>query len=232
MSYKEDCEKYPEGEIGDFYSQNNSCITCGAPEAEAPDLIEHSMKEYGHCYFKKQPSTPDELGRAIKAMEVACVASIRYGGQDEAILKRLYERNLSDLCDHKPAGDYKTIIKNEVRFHYTGRLKDLSRHIAYTLLSKHPWLKSKIVNFDTNTIDFITFTHRWRPFLSGTIYTCHLNDNGTFTIIITLEEDAHLNHIIYAAMHLNEILQQLPGVSHLIWFDTAGNEYPESTEIY
>ncbi len=93
-------ERYPENSKGDFYVENQVCITCGAPEAEAPDLIEHSKLEYGHCYFKKQPTTADELDRAISAMQVSCIAGIRYGGKDQAILKRLSDLNLQAECDY------------------------------------------------------------------------------------------------------------------------------------
>jgi len=95
-------ERFPENSKGDFYVENQVCITCRAPEAEAPDLIEHSKFEYGHCYFKKQPQTPDELDRAISAMQVSCIAGIRYSGKDEAVLKRLYKLGLENECDHKP----------------------------------------------------------------------------------------------------------------------------------
>src|SRR5215213_5006329 len=84
-------DRYPENSQGDFYVENGVCITCGAPEAEAPDLIEHSKIEYGHCYFKKQPETEDEIERAINAIAVSCISGLRYGGTDEKILKRLYE---------------------------------------------------------------------------------------------------------------------------------------------
>ncbi len=94
-------ERYPENVKGDFYVENQVCITCGAPEAEAPDLIEHSKLEYGHCYFKKQPATADELDRAISAMQVSCIAGVRYGGKDKAILKRLYDLGLQADCDYK-----------------------------------------------------------------------------------------------------------------------------------
>ncbi|WP_145856003.1 ferredoxin [Pedobacter suwonensis] len=95
-------ERYPENSAGDFYVENEVCITCGAPEAEAPDLIEHSKNEYGHCYFKKQPTTVDELDRAINAMLVSCISSIRYCGKDKAILKRLYDLGMQAECDYKP----------------------------------------------------------------------------------------------------------------------------------
>jgi hypothetical protein len=91
---------------GDFYVENGVCIFCGAPRAEAPDLIDHSKSDYEHCYFKKQPQTDDEIERAIKAIAVSCISGLRYGGTDEKILKRLYELGESAQCDHKPIGDY------------------------------------------------------------------------------------------------------------------------------
>jgi len=104
-------ERYPENTQGDFYVEDQVCTSCGAPEAEAPDLIDHSKIEYGHCYFKKQPQTPDELSRVISAMQVSCISGLRYGGRNEEILKRLYESGLADECDHKPKGKYKIYRK-------------------------------------------------------------------------------------------------------------------------
>ncbi len=103
-------DKYPENTQGDFYVKNQACIACGAPESVAPDLIEHSKKEYGHCYFKKQPQTQDEINRAIEAIAVSCISGLRYGGKDEKILKRLYEIGEAEQCDHKPIGIYKMSI--------------------------------------------------------------------------------------------------------------------------
>ncbi|MDR6564364.1 MULTISPECIES: ferredoxin [unclassified Arcicella] len=94
-------ERYPENSQGDFYVENGVCITCGAPENEAPDLIEHSKLECGHCYFKKQPQTEDEIQRAINAIAVSCISGLRYGGTDEKILKKLYDMGESAQCDHK-----------------------------------------------------------------------------------------------------------------------------------
>lgn len=82
-------DRFPENTKGDFYVGNGVCIACGAPEGEVPDLIEHSKLEYGHCYFKKQPQTLDEIERAINAMEVSCIDGLRYGGKDEIILNSL-----------------------------------------------------------------------------------------------------------------------------------------------
>ncbi len=94
-------ERYIENSKGDFYVANQVCIACGAPEAEAPNLIEHSKLEFGHCYFKKQPQNEEELVSAISAMQVSCISGIRYGGKDKIILKRLYDLGLQHECDHK-----------------------------------------------------------------------------------------------------------------------------------
>lgn len=58
--------------------------------------------EYGHCYFKKQSKTEDEIERAINAIAVSCISGLRYGGTDEKILKRLYEIGEGGQGDYKP----------------------------------------------------------------------------------------------------------------------------------
>lgn len=96
--------RYHENFQGDFYVECDVCTSCGAPQAEAPDLIDHSKADYRHCYFKKQPETDEEIERAITAIAVSCVAGLRYGGTNEKILKRLYEMGEGDQCGHKPSG--------------------------------------------------------------------------------------------------------------------------------
>lgn len=84
-----------------FYVVYGSCTACSAPQSVAPDLIDHSEEEYGHCYFKKQPENDDEIERAIQAVSVSCISGLRYGGKVEKILKRLYEMGEAAQCDHK-----------------------------------------------------------------------------------------------------------------------------------
>lgn len=118
--------RHPEN-VGDFYVENESCITCGAPEAEAPDLIVHSNKDnYGHCYFKKQPETEHELDQAINAICVSCIGALRYGGKDQSIIKRLYQIGEGDQCDTKPEEKWNILIRNTAIFNYSGNLKDLA----------------------------------------------------------------------------------------------------------
>jgi hypothetical protein len=95
-------EPYPKNAPGAFYVENNECIACGAPHAVAPDLMEwdHIPSPHGgtypHCYFKRQPKTPEELQQAIEAIAVSCCGAIRYRGADPEICKRLKERGCSE----------------------------------------------------------------------------------------------------------------------------------------
>jgi hypothetical protein len=83
---------------GDFYVEKDSCTLCGAPEVEAMGLMGHSDEG---CYFIRQPETEEEIEQAINAIAVSCVAAVRYGGTDQKIIKRLYEKDLATECDHK-----------------------------------------------------------------------------------------------------------------------------------
>lgn len=80
---------------GPFYTSGN-CLACQLPEDEAPDLLAQLTDKNHTTYFAKQPQTPSEIERACKAIEVCCVADLRYGGTDSSIIQRLNGNN----CDH------------------------------------------------------------------------------------------------------------------------------------
>ena len=88
---------------GDFYVNVEECIVCGAPEHVAPEVIAMTQDadiHQNHCFFKKQPSTPEEIERAVTAMDASCVEALRYRGRDPEVLRRLEALGLSRLCDH------------------------------------------------------------------------------------------------------------------------------------
>jgi hypothetical protein len=94
-------ERYPLNAPGPFYVGNGECISCRAPEHVAPTLMGYERSKdgsTGHCYFKKQPASSEETGKAILAVKHACCAALRYSGNDPDILKQLepYE------CDPPP----------------------------------------------------------------------------------------------------------------------------------
>lgn len=92
-------EPHPRNAPGPFYVERDSCMSCMAPEGEAPDLMGYSESDCHGCYFHKQPSTPEELERASDAIRVCCCAGVRYGGDDPKLLQRLREEGLATGCD-------------------------------------------------------------------------------------------------------------------------------------
>lgn len=95
---------YPLNAAGPFYSVEDGCITCLAPQCAAPNLIglyddPSGTNARSHCFFKKQPQTQEEVDEAISAMAVSCVENLRYGGTDPVILNRLCQIGFRHLCD-------------------------------------------------------------------------------------------------------------------------------------
>jgi uncharacterized protein (TIGR02996 family) len=83
--------------VGPFYTCGD-CLFCGAPEAEALDLLAELDLGNNTTYFVRQPRTTAEIERACQAAMVCCVADLRYGGTDPKIIKRLGNDPL--YCDY------------------------------------------------------------------------------------------------------------------------------------
>ena len=80
----------------DFYVEETCCMSCGVPQAIAPDLVGWTNDKLPNCYWIKQPQTADELDRAIKIINTQEIGCHRYAGSDRAILRRLPAED----CDH------------------------------------------------------------------------------------------------------------------------------------
>jgi hypothetical protein len=81
-------ERHPLNAEGPFFVEKDSCITCMAPQHAAPDLLGFDVHEK-HCYFTRQPRTPEEVDRAVEAVHVSCVGALHYDGDDPKVLRRL-----------------------------------------------------------------------------------------------------------------------------------------------
>ncbi len=91
---------HPKNAPGPFYVENGYCLCCEAPFHEAPDLMGTDDGQGGyHCHFRKQPTTPEELDRAIMACRVSCVEAVRYAGDDPAVLAKFRELKSEGSCD-------------------------------------------------------------------------------------------------------------------------------------
>jgi hypothetical protein len=107
--------KPPPGE-GPFYVVSECCISCGVPEAIAPDLFGW----HGNvCHVKRQPETNLELDQMIEAISCSEVDCIRYAGSDPAVLRRLGEAALADQADDPAAAGFAPKLRNRVTFRMT-----------------------------------------------------------------------------------------------------------------
>ncbi len=92
--------RYRENAEGPFYVEKDLCIACRNPEAVATDLIGFvEDASSGHCFFKRQPQTAEELEMAIGAVSVNCCGSYRYAGDDSEIKRRLRALGRPDAID-------------------------------------------------------------------------------------------------------------------------------------
>ena len=92
--------RHPKNAPGPFYVEDDSCIQCEAPSVAAPDLIGTDDQRWGyHCYFRRQPETPEEVDRAVEACVFSCVRAVRYAGDDPAILEKFREYKSENSCD-------------------------------------------------------------------------------------------------------------------------------------
>ncbi|HEY8970717.1 MAG TPA: ferredoxin [Puia sp.] len=203
------CERYPLNK-GDFYVSNGECIACGAPQTEAPEIIEH-RKEDGHCYFTRQPETEAEQDQVILAMRISCIDALRYGGTDEKILKRLYENGMSDLCDHAPARYYPTVAKNNVTFVFKGRMPELVKDLTSYLQG----LPAKtIVSREATRQGQIRLVQRWQEVALAFYYA--IRQEGEM-MLITVSRGPNVQEPCLGVI-LHGFLQRDLRVSDIKWW--------------
>jgi hypothetical protein len=211
-----------------FYMIKDSCITCGAPEAEAPDLIEHAQGGSGECYFKKQPETEEEVGQAISAVWVSCIGALRYGGNDEQILKRMYELGLAGFCDYQPAHSYSVVNRNVVAFYFDGPLRELGKAVTQGFIGNP---QNKVIDYlSDKTMMFSFIVRRW-DFSHGALFICKHLENGFYKIIILDEHGKMPEYVSGYAFELHKILKEQVKAANILWYENeitygGGNHIP------
>ncbi len=104
---------------GPFYTEYGCCTACMAPHAEAPEMMGFDEEE-GHCYIRQQPQSTVATYRAIRALWSSEFGCLRYAGGNPAILRRLGETGLADLCDQAIPLEVRPLLRNHVTFSVGG----------------------------------------------------------------------------------------------------------------
>lgn len=206
-------KRYPLNK-GDFYINSGDCITCGAPQAEAPDIIEHGKD--GHCYFKKQPETEIELDKAISALAVSCIGALRYGGSDESILKRLHENGMANLCDKPPQKTYAVVIRDRVSFNFDGRINEIADFLTQKFTDFGTHVKIEKLAFEGN--HYFRFYLRWTGGARSLLHRCNKTDEATYVIQLGDEKDQRLEATVGTAWLLHDFLKTDNRITNMKWF--------------
>ena len=98
----------PTSVPGDFYVESQCCMSCGVPQAVAPDLVGWIEADMRHCYWKKQPQTQEELRQAFAIFHGQELGCHRYAGNDPKIQARIGFEN----CD-RPRLDARAATSSE-----------------------------------------------------------------------------------------------------------------------
>jgi hypothetical protein len=75
-----------------------------APHVVAPGVMGMDERS-GHCFIARQPVDDAEVYQALRAIGVADLRCIRYGGADASILARLVAMGEASVCDHVPPAE-------------------------------------------------------------------------------------------------------------------------------
>ncbi len=108
-----------------------NCLSCEAPETEAPKLLAALDDTNSDTYFVRQPTTPEEVEQACWALKVCCVCALRYGGKDRSIIRQL--DNDPELCDYieMPGGSLNLTVAPD------GELLPFAQRICDAKRAKH-----------------------------------------------------------------------------------------------
>jgi len=109
-------QQHPQNSDGPFYVVNGECISCGAPEQCSPGLMSHDST--GHCFFARQPATPEETNQAIVSTWASCCGALRYSGSDRQTLMRLAEMGLAEQCDFRLNDEPIPVTRSLVTFNF------------------------------------------------------------------------------------------------------------------
>lgn len=98
--------QHPANAPGGFYVVDGCCTGCEVPFVAAPELFAWDRtKGYPHCFVKRQPATPEEVGQMMDAVAMAELACIRYGGTEPALIQLMVRSGNGWLCDQAGGGE-------------------------------------------------------------------------------------------------------------------------------
>jgi hypothetical protein len=201
-------QRTPSNVPGPFYVAKDECITCGAPEADAPSLIRHD-EEHGSCYFYRQPENADDTYHALRAMAVCCVSAVRYAGTDPVILQRAAAVSATDQCDH-PVRAQNVVPRTHVTFQLDGSdvqsvLESLAAALATT---------TSYITVTRSAATRIAYAYGAKTDVDVTVRRSE-DGAGRWLAMVSRR---HYPTRAHSGGPVDDALRSMPGVSDLRWY--------------
>jgi hypothetical protein len=201
-------QRTPSNVPGPFYVAKDECITCGAPEAEAPSLIRHD-EEHGSCYFHRQPGNADDTYHALRAMAVCCVSAVRYAGTDPVILQRAAAISAADQCDH-PVRAQNAVPRTHVTFQLDGSdVQRVLESLAAALAATTSYIK-----VTRSAATRIAYAYGAKTDVDVTVRRSE-DGAGRWLAMVSRR---HCPTMAHTGGPVDDALRSMPGVSDLRWY--------------
>jgi hypothetical protein len=189
-------------------------MSCRAPEAEARGLMSYD-EEHSSCFFERQPTTPEEEYRAIRAVCASCCGAVRYGGTDPNVIARVesLERGLvasavtfaADCSEFAP-DVLRRIGANMVAAYVGSTASDVTsgnRGDSSWLIFQWPAVPGE----QANPAVKLTLSTAW---------------DGDKRWLVSIECSASIQ-MPAAALQLSDALEGTPGLSTFRWYSDVGS---------
>jgi hypothetical protein len=171
----------------------------------------HHDESYYHCYFRRQPETPDEVNSALRAVWSSCCQVLRYSGNDHVVLTRLGHLGQSSACDYPLVSCPTELIRDRVTFTIASsiddpqsNLKTILQFLADSLVGNPLHSRNEKFSYKKHEA---SFRHYWslpdhRNFIeirlkkrSQSAWMCSVEDNEVAAIgmAMTLDKTLHAN---------------------------------------
>jgi hypothetical protein len=199
---------------GPFYVVDGECVACGAPESEAGGMMSHDDSS-GHCFFKTQPQTLEQVDAAIRALRASCCGAVRYAGKDHSILVRIAELGEGSKCDENIKSPCLK-VRSRVTFVYQGddssvesSLRSIVEFIS-SARSGNEHCRCTDLKYGKSEASFI---FHWYIDCSIKFRVRHLS-KGRWLVSIEDDERATIGN----AISLDKSLQANPEFTEIQWF--------------
>jgi len=211
-------ERTPKNAPGPFYVAKDQCITCMAPEAEAPMLMGFD-EDAPSCYFRRQPETAEEVYRAMRALRVACCDALRYDGSDPEVARRLVVAGSGAQVDRPPEPGVPLAPCDRVTFAFEGAEtpEAVASTVGKRMAADYPF---GAVTEPVSGDGWASVVYSWSPNVGGLELVVLPSEEGGGRWLLVVEGAGH-PALTAITGHVDDALRATGRASDVRWYTRA-----------